>query len=46
MDEINKIPNHDEFHSCYFIVGFNDYNVDLSQDFFDHGDNSSIYFSL
>jgi hypothetical protein len=41
-----EIPNPEEFHSHYYIMGIDDWIVDYSGDFFDFGDNSSMYFNL
>ncbi len=46
IDKIGEIPNRDEFHSRYYVIGADNYNVELSQDFFDYGDNSTMYFNL
>ena len=45
-EKIGDIPDPEEFHAHYFIMGIENQIVDFSEDFFDYGDNESMYFNL
>ena len=45
-EKIGDVPDPEEFHAHYFIMGIENQIVDFSEDFFDYGDNESMYFNL
>jgi len=45
-ETLGELPNTNENHCHYYILGVEDSMVNTEDDFFDYGDNSSSYFNL